>query len=181
MKTWYIAKLLVQSSSSPEDVGEILATLQDPKAVKRVCELLRSFSADGPPVLTGQVGNLDDNAVAKSGSSSKRTKEATKKTSASTVSTSEETIADRLEPLFRNNGMTNKQVEEWIAANFAVAATVGKRSLRKYLVKVLDRADLGLKNRIIAAAQKLASDQDDQDSDLVKYWDGFDKHFGTSE
>ena len=77
--------------------------------------------------------------------------------------------------------MTNKQVEEWITENFSVGSTVGKGSLRKYLVRVLDDADLGLKNRIIAATQQLANDQDTKNSDLVEYWDGFDKHFGTSE
>ena len=77
--------------------------------------------------------------------------------------------------------MTNKQVEDWIKENFSVGSTVGKGSLRKYLVRVLDNADLGLKNRIIAATQQLANGQDTENSDLVAYWDGFDKHFGTSE
>ena len=145
MKTWDIAKFLIQSCSSPEDVGQILATLQDPKEVGRVCELLSSFSAVGPPAQTRQVGNLSGNVVAKNGSPSKRAKAATKKASVTKASSSEEAIADRLEPLYRNNGMTNKQVEEWIADNFNVGATVGKRSLREYLVRVLDGADLGLK------------------------------------
>ena len=181
MKSWDIAKLLIQSCSSPEEVGEIIAALQEPKEVERVCSLLGSFAPVGPSTPPPQVGNRGGNVVAKNEASSKRVKDATKNISPSTANTSEEAIADRLEPLFRKSGMTNKQVERWITGNFAVAATVGKRSLREYLVKVLDRADLGLKNRIIAAAQQLASDQDDQDSDLVKYWDGFDKHFGASE
>ena len=181
MKTWNIAKILIQSCSSPEEVSQILATLQDPKEVERVCGLLSSFSAVGPPTQTRQVGNRSGNVVTKNGSSSKRAKDTNKKISASSTSTSEEAIADRLEPLLRASGMTNKQVEEWIGYNFNVGATVGKRSLREYLVKVLNGADLGLKNRIMAGTQQLANIQDAQDSDLAKYWDGFDKHFGTSE
>ena len=67
MKTWDIAKLLVESSKSPEDVGQILAMLQDPKEVTRVCELLSSFSDVGPPGLTREAGNVDGNVVAKNG------------------------------------------------------------------------------------------------------------------
>ena len=181
MKTWNIAKILIQSCSSPEEVSQILTTLQDPKEVKRVCEHLGSFSAVPPPAQTRQVGNRSGNVVAKNESPSNRAEGATKKISASTPSSSEEAIADRLEHLFRNNSMTNKQVEDWFTGNFNVGATVGKRSLRKYLVRVLDDADLGLKNRIIAATQQLANDPDAQDSDLEQYWDGFDKHFGTAE
>ena len=185
MKTWNIAKILIQSCSSPEDVSRILATLRDPKEVESVCELLSSFSAIVPPEQPLQISNGNDNVVAKNGSLSNRTKGGTKKISASiartSASTSEEAIADKLEPLFRNNGMTNKQVEEWVTTNFNVRATVGKSSLRKYLIRVLLGADLGLKNRILGAAQQLANSQDSKDSDLVKYWDGFDKHFGVSE
>ena len=58
MKTWNIAKILIQSCSSPEEVSRILATLRDPKEVESVCELLSSFSAIDPPELTLQVGMI---------------------------------------------------------------------------------------------------------------------------
>ena len=50
MKTWNIAKILIQSCSSPEEVSGILATLRDPKEVESVCVLLSSFSAVTPPL-----------------------------------------------------------------------------------------------------------------------------------
>ena len=180
MKTWDIAKLLVQSSTSPDDVGQTLATLRDPKEVDRICELLTAFTAVVPATQTHESGKTNDEALTVNGSAANRAKGTVKKRQLEISNSSEEAIAIKLEPLFREHGMTNIQVEEWFSTNFSIGKTVGKRSLRKYLIRVLNSADLGKKNRIIAAAQQLGNDPDAEDSDLVKYWDGFDKHFGTS-
>lgn len=181
MNTWDIAKQLIQSCNSPDDVRKTLSTLRNPKEVERVCELLTAFSVEVPATQTHQSGKSNGNALANNGVSPKKTKGSAKKTGLATTTSTEETIAVKLEPLFRDRGMTNIQVEEWFATNFSVATTVGKSSLRKFLIRVLDSADLGTKNRIMAAAHQLGSDTKNEDSDLVKYWDGFDKHFGVSE
>ena len=92
-----------------------------------------------------------------------------------------EASASQLGSLFRTSGMANKQVEEWITDNFNVHATVGKSSLHKYLSKVLNDADLGLTNRILAAAQRLANGESIPASEIRKYWDEQDKHFSAVE
>ncbi len=181
MNTWDIAKLLIQGCNSPDDIGRTLSTLRNPKDVERVCELLTAFSGVMPATQIHQSGKTNDDAPPVNGSPANRAKGTVKKRRPETANSSEEAIAIKLEPLFREQGMTNIQVEEWFSTNFRIGRTIGKRSLRKYLIRVLDSADLGLKNRIIAAAQQLGNDPDAEDSDLVKYWDGFDKHFGASE
>ena len=77
--------------------------------------------------------------------------------------------------------MTNQQVEQWINHNFEVGVNLGRDSLHKYLTKVLNRADLGLSNRLLAAAQRLVSENSKATSEIRDYWDGLDKRFPVSE
>ena len=179
MTSWDIAKYLIQSCNSPEEVSHVVATLQNPQEVERVCDILTSFSVTTPTKQSHRGSKEKPGPLALNGASAKR--RSVNKTGGTKTDSTGEAIAVKLEPLFRDQGMTNQQVEEWVASNFSIVEAIGKRSLRKYLIRVLDSADLGLKNRIMAAAQQLGNDPGAEDSDLVKYWDGFDKHFGASE
>ena len=115
-------------------------------------------------------------------SSAEVSKSASNKTKKQPTDSSGLTTAKRLEVLFRNKGMTNQQVELWVNDNFSVAqANLGKGSLRKYLVRVLNNADLGANNRLLAAAQRLVNEDSNETSDIKHYWDELDKHFFVTE
>ena len=77
--------------------------------------------------------------------------------------------------------MTNRQVEQWINSKFDVNVVMGKGSLRQYLTKVLNKADLGMSNRMLSAAQRLVMDGSSGDSDIRNYWDELDKRHTFAE
>ena len=181
MHTWNIAKLLIESCNSPEDVEEVIVTLQDPDAVQQVCSFLTAFSNNKPSASRRKAKAPTMQGVGNYGSSTKIGKPATGKSGGDFTHSSKDATAAQLESLCRASGMTNKQVEQWFTDNFNVRVPIGKDSLRKYLAKVLNSADLGLTNRILAAAQRLVSDQATSTSDIKNYWDGLDKHFSVVE
>ena len=155
MGTWDIAKLLIESCSSPEEVEQVIGTLNDPEAVEHVCAFMAAFASYEPSISY----HIAEPPVAQEadghGSSSEVDKTVAGKSGDSTAGFSREVSVDQLQTLFRTNGMTNKQVEQWMGDNFGVEVIVGKDALRKYLTKVLATADSDLTNRIMTAAERL--------------------------
>ena len=178
MRTWDIAKLLVENCNSPEEASEIASVLRDPASVKQIQSILEAFSDLNKTRSSAQV-EVQGAQRAYSSDWPKPASKSTKFLSGTQVMSSTAisgaSTAEQLESLFRSNGMTNQQIEEWITANFGIRVVVGKESLKKYLAKVLNRADLGLSNRILAAAQKLVSGSAQDNSDIRDYWDELDK------
>ena len=181
VRTWEIAKLLLQSCHSKNDVVEVVATLRNPQAIEEVCSLLAGFS-DSPNPVDGYQVNVPSVSVIKSNTPiSKIARLAGGNDEFGSTTDSVSATAEQLEATFRSARMTNKQVEQWVADHFDVTAVLGKRSLRDYLRKVLIDADLSLRNRILAWAQQLVSDGTQPSSDLKKYWDELDKRFQAAE
>ena len=171
MRSWEIARLLLNRCSSSQDVDQVLETLSDPLALEELRAMLRSFASnhgvDTPstmpkrePLFTPELGQqaVDDRVKA-------------------LPDTSKSALAEQLEVLFRAGEMTNKQVEQWFATNFQIVVPIGKGALRKYLLKVLTGADLGLGNRILATAQGRLTTDSAKKSEIKDYWDQLDKHF----
>ena len=178
MRTWDIAKLLVENSSSPEDVEETVKALKDPTSMAQINSVLEAFSSFTLPSPATEV-----NSKGTQRASGRDTPKAAGKPSQSLVTQGTGNSMDnrsmtavvQLEELFRSKGMTNSEVEHWVRDNFDITVVVGKESLRKYLLKVLNRTDLGLSNRILAAAQRLATKNSMENSDIRDYWDQLDK------
>ncbi len=181
MHTWDIAKLFIESCSSPEDVDWVIVTLQDPDAVQQVCSLLIAFSSNKPSASRRKAEAPTIQGVGSYRSSTKIDTLATGKGEADFTRSSKDAIASQLESLFRSSGMTNRQVEQWVTGNFAIRVAIGKGSLHEYLAKVLKNADLGLTNRILSAVHRLVREEGASTSDIQNYWDGFDKRFSVTE
>ena len=181
MRTWDIAKLLMERCNSPEDVERVIVTLKDPGAMQEVCSMLAVFSG-GESIASNTDTHVSTiTGKVRSSSTSKADKPAIDKGVEILPETSKISSIDQLESLFRSAGMTNKQVEHWFSVNFHVRVTISKRSLRKFLAKALDNADLGLTNRILSAAQRLVKDGSSTTSDIKSYWDEFDKRYKVVE
>ena len=181
MRTWDVAKRLIEHCDSPEDVGQVITILRDPEAIEEVCSLIAGFSDKEHSSLNSGLSLPTVQVVGGSSSYSGVDKSPSSKARKRSVDSSTLATAKRLQTLFRTKGMTNQQVEQWINSNFKVRANLGKDSLLKYLTKVLNQADLGLSNRLLAAAQRLLSDNSQASSELKDYWDGLDKRFSVSE
>ena len=180
MNTWDIAKLLVESCSSPKEVDQVIETLHDPDAVLEVRSLLAVFSTSKTFVLPNAKASTFQRSGSY-GSSTRIDRRATRKSGGNSPHRTKDATIRQLESLFRASGMTNHQVEQWITDNFNLRATVGKGSLSRYLTNVLNKANLSLTNRILAAAQRLKDDGATSTSDIKNYWDGLDKHFSPVE
>lgn len=181
MRTWDIAKLLIEGCSSPQEVAQVIRTLQDAGAMQQVCSLLAAFSSDTTSSVERGTEICSREGIGSYGMSTEVNEPAARKARNDRAHSSKAATAPQLESLFRISKLTNKQVEWWLDHHFGVQVTVGKSSLRKYLNKVLEDIDLGLTNRILAAAQRLANDQAISTSEVRNYWDRFDKHFATAE
>ena len=171
----------MENCSSPEDVGQVIEILRDPVAIEELCSLIAAFSnyehsgySSGMTAPTVQ--SVDTHS---SYAETRKTPSSTSRKRATDNSKSDTAI--QLETIFRTKGMTNQQVEQWINGKFEVRVILGKDSLRKYLTKVLNQADLGLSNRLIAAAQQLAKENSKTTSEIRDYWDELDKRFPVSE
>lgn len=181
MKAWDIAKLVIERCDSSEEVGRAIAVLSNPEQTKQMCYLLEPFANNDPqvdqtdpPKKSREKPERQDPKLVNGGPNSDDPK-------IPSIGASSRAIASQLEPIFRKKGMTNKQVEEWVTGNFDIQLSVGKGSLSSYLVKVIDAASLGLKNRIFAEAQYLTNGAKSRSSDLKEYWDAFDAHFSDDE
>ena len=181
MRAWNMSKLLMEHCNSAEEVGELLATLNDPVALQEVRSMLSAFS-NGTPV-SSEPDDEDQMTGGKGrGASGHKTKQpGTAKNPEIRLSTSKVAATDQLESLFRSREMTNRQVEQWINSKFDVNVVMGKGSLRQYLTKVLNKADLGMSNRMLSAAQRLVMDGSSGDSDIRNYWDELDKRHTFAE
>ena len=167
MYTWDIAKLLIESCSSPEEVEQVIGTLNDREAVEQVCAFMAPF-ASYEPSISYHIAIAEPPVVQESdghGSSSEVDKTVTGKSGDSAAGLSREMSVDQLQTLFRTNGMTNKQVEQWMGDNFGVEVIVGKDALWKYLTKVLAAADSDLTDRIMIAAERLMDDDNPSSGD----------------
>ena len=178
MHTWDIAKLLLTHCGSPEDVRQMVEVLQDPTTVKDICVILDRF-VEGHDSTDGyhQIGSAG--ATGRVVAPSPPLKPGKLIPRSRTAGNVNLTAADELASLFRVRGMTNHQVELWLFDSFALHLSVGKDSLRKYLARVLNSTDLGTRNRIIAAAQRLTSDGTERASEITEYWNELDKRFAS--
>ena len=180
MRAWDIAKLLLDNCTSPQDVEEVLMTLDSPRELQELRSLLSSFSngtlstpyadADTPPLPDPKRVSIPTTGQP---STEKSVKVLPKRPEAP--------MMDHLESLFRSDGMTNKQVAQWFSTNFNINVPIGRKSLRHYLTKLLDDVDWGLRNRIFEAAQRLQKDDSSTPSDIESYWDQLDKQFSSVE
>ena len=179
MRAWDIAKLLMEHCKTPDDVEQIIMVLNDRLTMGEVCSMLSAFSnrkaasshADVPMARKesrpGRVPEVKQAETASGGTT--------------LLDTSKAAAVDQLESLFRSGGMTNKQVEQWCNTNFNIHFAVGKGSLRRFLTRLLNGADLGLTNRILAAAQREIMTDASDTSDIKSYWDELDKRFSVVE
>ena len=181
MRTWDVAKQLIECCDSPEDVGEVITILRDPAAIKEVCSLIVGFSDKKHSGFNSELSAPTVQVDSGYSSYARGDKLPSSNTRKRSDDNSKLATARQLEALFRSKGMTNQQVEQWINNNFTVRANLGKDSLIKYLTKVLNQADLGLSNRLLAAAQRLVSEKSQANSEIKNYWDELDKRFSVSE
>ena len=155
MRTWEIAKLFVESCTSPEEVDQLIGTIQDRDAMAHVCEMLSAFSTKMPES-SHELSKTRIDSNTESYNLSLEGKRASLTANGEKGETSaKDTTAVKLESLFRSSGMTNRKVEQWSRDNFGIQIGIGKDSLRKYLTRVLKNSDKQLKSRIVAAAEKL--------------------------
>ena len=181
MRTWDVAKRLIEHCESPEDVSEIIAILRDPAAIQEVYSLIVGFSNNKHSSLDPAFTATTSPSVGSSSSYSDIDKLPSSRARKPSTDSSKLAAASQLVTLFRAKRMTNRQVEQWINHHFGVQANLGKDSLLKYLTKVLNQADLGLSNRLLAAAQRLVSENSQATSEIRDYWDELDKRFPVSE
>ena len=181
MRTWDLAKRLIEHCESPEDVSQIIAILRDPAAIQEVCSLIVGFSNNKYSRLDPVFTATRSPSAGSSSSYSEIDKLPSSRARKPSTDSSKLATASQLVTLFRTKGMTNQQVEQWINHHFEVRTNSGKDSLLKYLTKVLNQADLGLSNRLLAAAQRLANENAQTTSEIRVYWDELDKRFSVSE
>ena len=175
MRTWKIAKLLLDNCETQRDVDEVLQTLNDSSEMRDLVTMMSPFASRN--YLTTPVA-----VDSKRRRSSHELKESMGKSKSTTLTdTTKNTTVEQMESLFRSCGMTNKQVEQWFDANFKIRISIGKGSLRNYITRILDEVDLGLSNRILSTIQRQANSGLSDNSDIEKYWDQLDKHFSRPE
>lgn len=171
MSAWKIAKLILDNCNSPQDVDEMLLTLDSFAEMQELRGMIASFSTTArnePPVATN--GGPSSRKYEPQTSSPEQ-----KPTILTGVSSG--TTVKQMEILFRECGMTNKQVEQWFSAKFKIAKPIGKGSLRNYLAMILSEIDLGLTNRILSTIQRESLPGSSIKSDIEDYWDKLDAHF----
>lgn len=181
MRTWEIAKILIGSCTSPEDVDEVIQALNNAVAIQDICAMLTSFSNSQSSTSPQEVGIKKGQRG--SGFSSPAESRSTKRWGVGERlgDSSEVAQAYQLEALLRASGKTNRQIEQWMSENFRVQTVVGKGSLRLYLSRVLRKADLSLRNRMLAAAQNLVGKDISDTSDIRAYWDELEKRYVASD
>ena len=178
MRKWDIAKLLIEGCNSPEEANETAGVLRDRGSMAQIISILEGFS-DLRVASVASETTVKNAQRDLSPTPSKREEKLTKSQADSSGEfsgpNSQMTLIEQLELIFRSKGMTNKEIEEWIRLNFNITFVVGKESLRIYLTKVLNRASLGQRNRILAAAQRLIKKGSKVNSEIREYWDELDK------
>ena len=175
MRSWDMAKLLMECCDSPEDVGQVIATLSNPAVLQEVCSMLAPFSNAKPEASDPETYVTKKTGDSRRASVHTSTQQGSGKGTKVPPKNSRVAATVQLESLFRSSGMTNKQVERWVDSNFNVDIVVGKGSLHQYLTRVLNRADLGMINRMLSAAQRLLKDEPSGASDIRNYWDELEK------
>ena len=181
MRTWEIAKILVGNCTSPEDVDQAIQLLNNPVAIQDICSMLSSFSKTQSLTSPQRVGATKGSQTSSYASQPESRNTSGRGATKGLDDSSEVAQAYQLEALLRASGKTNRQIEQWMSENFNVKAVVGKGSLRLYLARVLRKADLGLRNRILSAAQNLAGKDISGTSDIKDYWDELEKRYVVSD
>lgn len=170
MRTWHIAKKLLEICDSPNDVKQVIQLLNTATSIRDICSKLQQFSSHEFTVRTDNSDQEDEYGYL----------QISEKAVGAPVSvevTSEIAQAYQLETLLRASGKTNKQIETWVTENFDITHRIGKGSLRLYLARVLNYADLSLRNRMLGAAYGLVSKDSNTNSDILQFWDALDKRF----
>ena len=181
MRTWEIAKTLVGNCTSPKDVDQVIQLLNNTVAIQDICSMLSSFSETQSLNSPNRIGATKDR-LASSQSSQPESRSISRHRAAKEFDDSSEVAqAYQIEALLRASGKTNREIEQWMSENFNVKAAVGKGSLRLYLARVLRKADLGLRNRILSAAQNLSGKDISGTSDIKDYWDELEKRYVVSD
>ena len=181
MRTWEIAKVLVGNCTSPEDVDQVIRLLNDTVAIQDICSMLSSFSETQSLTSPQKVGATKRRQTSSYASQPASPSTSRRGSSKGLDDSSEVAQAYQLETLLRASGKTNREIEQWMSENFNVNAVVGRGSLRLYLSRVLRKADLGLRNRILSAAQNLAGKDIPGTSDIKDYWDELEKRYVVSD
>lgn len=173
MRTWDIAKILLNHCNSPEAVDQVLMTLEDPSEFRNLYAMLLPFATQRHECLPSGRAHPSSADRRVSGHHSGKLARANLPEPLPNQPVSADAVA-RLESLFRADRMTNAQVQQWMSTHFDSSIPVGKGSLHNYLSRVLNRADTATRNRIFAAALRLDKDSPELD-DLRSYWDLLDK------
>ena len=174
MRTWEMAKLLIEHCDSQQDVDQVIETLNDRLAMQEVRRILAAFATR--PRLNVPTPTPSSRPIPTLRKSERQIVDDGVK---ALPDTSRAVMAEQLEVLFRACGMTNRQVEQWFTVNFGIEILIGKGSLRRYLMRVLTGVDLGLANRILATVQGRLTGDSLKKSDIEDYWDRLDNQFSN--
>ena len=181
MHTWEIAKILVGNCTSPEDVDQVIQLLNSTVAIQDICSMLSSFSETQSLNSPNKVGATKGRQASSHASQPESQSISRHRAAKELDDSSEVAQAYQIEVLLRASGKTNREIERWMSESFNVKAVVGKGSLRLYLARVLRKADLGLRNRILSAAQNLSGKAILGTSDIKDYWDELEKRYVVSD
>ena len=187
MHTWKMAKVLIDSCSTPTDVDQVLAVLKNPVAIEELRSMLLPLSGQSTTSLVVDTGPLS------SGQDSANPTASVEKPLASQASAQPQEIpiveplpestrlaaVDQLESIFRSTGMTNRQAEQWMNNNFHVGLNTRKQSFHYHLTRILTAAGLSMTNRMLAAAKRELKNESMGNPDIEKYWDHLEKR-GTA-
>ncbi len=171
MNPWNIAKLLVNNCDSAYEVDELIAALSNQNQLNTVLSLLSVFGTESE-VLSLPPDDSQSSTSPRQESQKKGAFRVGRETKLASEPTpvDDETLHE-LEAVFRSEGFTNRQVEEWVKDTFGIRQPIGKGSLRKYLVRLASRDDaIPMKMLLSTARLKLTGDSS-VGEDITFYWD----------
>lgn len=157
MNTWRLARALVGICESPQDVNRVLRILKDRGKSAEVYNLLSNFSE--------HIGDQRHTPA-------RRSRQTTHQYSKD---------VERLARLFRDAGMTNLQVEQWLKSRFTVDQAISKDSLKKYLNRVMRFGNNAMSGQIAAVAYREFVRGPNNRSEVEEYWDSLDRKMSTAE
>lgn len=171
MNPWNIAKLLIHNCDSRHDVDELIATLANRNHLNTVLALLSAFGTESEVLslpLDDSRSSTSPRPQPQKGGASRVRRET--KLASEPAPVDEETLQD-LEALFRSEGFTNLQVEEWVKDTFNIRQPIGKGSLRKYLVRLDSRDDAIPIKMLLSTARLTLKGDSSVGEDITFYWD----------
>ena len=172
MRAWDIAKLLLENCDSPREVDELITALENPNMVRDLRLKLLPWSETSSSESSADIDDASvppTHVISSGAETPANTFESPDSQDFAFQSTGMRTTSpEELETILRSVGMTNKQSEQWILANFEVDIPIGKGSLRGYLARLIGDASPELTARILATARQLASDYSSRGSEEDK-------------